>query len=290
MPIQRLLDNNRKWAQVEKERDPAYFERLLQQQNPEYLWIGCSDTRVPANKITGLEPGEVFVHRNVGNVVVHTDLNCLTVIDFAVDVLRVKHIIVVGHYGCSGVTRALERTHWGLADNWLRHIQDVHNKHQTLVDSAPDDESRLAVLCELNVIEQAVNVCRTSIVQNAWLKGIPVSIHGWIYSLRNGLLVDLGFSAMREEEIGRSCSSAIDKLAARYRLRGGPSNRGSRAISRPAGNLAKKRPPCRTKPMPSVAAFCDVEPHGYTRCARPHVTSKVPAVPRDPMFHRPPAR
>jgi carbonic anhydrase len=220
MPVQRLLDNNRKWAESEKKRDPAYFERLLQQQNPEYLWIGCSDSRVPANQITGLEPGEVFVHRNVGNVVVHTDLNCLTVIDFAVDLLRVKHIIVVGHYGCSGVTRALERSHSGLADNWLRHIQDVHNKHQALVDSAPDDETRLAVLCELNVIEQAVNVCRTSIVQDAWLKGIPVSIYGWIYSLRNGLLVDLGFSAMREEEVASSCSSAVSKLAARYELRG----------------------------------------------------------------------
>jgi carbonic anhydrase len=218
--LDHLKASNRAWASRMVASDPGFFQRLVNLQTPEYLWIGCSDSRVPANQITGLEPGEVFVHRNVGNVVVHTDLNCLTVIDFAVDLLRVKHIIVVGHYGCSGVTRALERSHSGLADNWLRHIQDVHNKHLALVDSAPDDETRLAVLCELNVIEQAVNVCRTSIVQDAWLKGIPVSIYGWIYSLRNGLLVDLGFSAMREEEVASSCSSAVSKLAARYELRG----------------------------------------------------------------------
>src|SRR5450755_1452022 len=171
-----LFENNRAWVKKMTAQDPDFFRRLATLQSPKYLWIGCSDSRVPANQITGLQPGEVFVHRNVANAVVHTDLNCLSVIDFAVDLLRVKHIIVVGHYGCSGVTRALERSHSGLADNWLRHIQDVHNKHLALVDSAPDDETRLAVLCELNVIEQAVNVCRTSIVQDAWLKGIPVSI------------------------------------------------------------------------------------------------------------------
>jgi carbonic anhydrase len=219
--LQRLIDNNRKWAQLETERDPAYFERLLQQQNPEYLWIGCSDSRVPANQITGLAPGEVFVHRNVGNVVVHTDLNCLTVIDFAVDLLRVKHIIVVGHYGCSGVKRALQRSDGGLADNWLRHIQDVHKKHQAPVDAASDGETQLAVLCELNVIEQAVNVCRTSIVQDAWRKGFPLSVHGWIYSLSNGLLVDLGFSSTRDEEIFSSCAAAVRQVGERYGLRAG---------------------------------------------------------------------
>jgi len=215
--LQRLIENNRRWAELETARDPAYFERLLQQQTPEYLWIGCSDSRVPANQITGLAPGEVFVHRNVGNVVVHTDLNCLTVIDFAVDLLRVKHIIVVGHYGCSGVKHALNRSSVGVADNWLRHIQDVQRKHEALMDAAPDDGKRLAALCELNVIEQAVNVCRTSIVQEAWRKGLPVSVHGWIYSLRDGLLVDLGFSSQRDEEIAASWGDAVGRVEARYR-------------------------------------------------------------------------
>ena len=215
--LQRLLDNNRRWALLETERDPAYFEKLLQQQTPEYLWIGCSDSRVPANQITGLAPGEVFVHRNVGNVVVHTDLNCLTVIDFAVDLLRVKHIIVVGHYGCSGVSRALERNNGGIAGNWLRHIQDVHTKHQALVDAVPE-RSRHALLCELNVIEQAVNVCRTSIVQEAWKKGLPLSVRGWIYSLRDGLLVDLGFSSTRDDQIASSSAAAIERLRERHQL------------------------------------------------------------------------
>ena len=218
--LQRLLDNNRNWARLEIERDPAYFEKLLKQQTPEYLWIGCSDSRVPANQITGLAPGEVFVHRNVGNVVVHTDLNCLTVIDFAVDLLRVKHIIVVGHYGCSGVQRALQRSDSGLADNWLRHIQDVQRKHHDRVESLPDDQTRLALLCELNVIEQAVNVCRTSIVKDAWRKALPVDVHGWIYSLRDGLLVDLGFSAASDDEVVASHAAALQQLDARYRLRG----------------------------------------------------------------------
>ena len=219
--LQRLMENNRRWARLETERDPAYFERLLQQQTPEYLWIGCSDSRVPANQITGLAPGEVFVHRNVGNVVVHTDLNCLTVIDFAVDLLRVKHIIVVGHYGCSGVRHALHRRSVGVADNWLRHIQDVHRKHEALIDSAPADDDQLAVLCELNVIEQAVNVCRTSIVQDSWRKGLPVSVHGWIYSLRDGLLVDLGFSSTRDEEIPAAYAAALGLVKERCRLRPG---------------------------------------------------------------------
>ncbi len=214
--LQRLLENNRRWAQLETERDPAYFERLLRQQNPEYLWIGCSDSRVPANQITGLAPGEVFVHRNVGNVVVHTDLNCLTVIDFAVDLLRVKHIIVVGHYGCSGVKRALHRSTGGLADNWLRHVQDVHRKHQALVDSASDEGNRLAMLCELNVLEQAANVCRTSVVQDAWRKGLSIGVHGWIYSLRDGLLVDLGFSCTRDEQILSACAAAAEQVGQRY--------------------------------------------------------------------------
>jgi carbonic anhydrase len=218
MSLQRLFENNRAWAQFEREQDPEFFERLLKQQAPEYLWIGCSDSRVPANQITGLAPGEVFVHRNIGNVVVHSDLNCLTVIDFAVDLLRVKHIIVVGHYGCSGVKRAFDRENGGLAVNWLRHIQDVHKKHQGLVDAAPDAGKQLAVLCELNVIEQAVNVCRTSVVQDAWRKGLPVSVNGWIYSLRDGLLIDLGFSSMQNEEIASSHAAAVRKVAERHAL------------------------------------------------------------------------
>lgn len=216
--LQRLFENNRAWAQFERERDPEFFERLLKQQAPEYLWIGCSDSRVPANQITGLAPGEVFVHRNIGNVVVHSDLNCLTVIDFAVDLLRVKHIIVVGHYGCSGVRRAFDREDTGLAVNWLRHIQDVHKKHRALVDSAPDAGKQLAVLCELNVIEQAANVCRTSIVQDAWRKGLPLSVNGWIYSLRDGLLIDLGFSSTRSEEILSTHAAAVRQVAERHAL------------------------------------------------------------------------
>jgi carbonic anhydrase len=217
--LQRLIDNNRRWAQLETERDPTFFERLLQQQSPEYLWIGCADSRVPANEITGLAPGEVFVHRNVGNVVVHTDLNCLTVIDFAVDLLRVKHIMVVGHYGCSGVKCAFQRSNVGLADNWLRHIQDVHKKHEALVNAAPDVETQFAVLCELNVIEQAVNVCRTTVVQDAWRKGLPLSVHGWIYSLRDGLLVELGFSAAGDEGVVSARAGAVAQVAERHELR-----------------------------------------------------------------------
>ena len=174
---------------------------------------------MPANQITGLAPGEVFVHRNVGNVVVHTDLNCLTVVDFAVDLLGVKHIIVVGHYGCSGVQRALEGGNAGLAGNWLRHIQDVHRQHQALVDAAPDEGRRHAVLCELNVVEQAVNVCRTSTVQEAWRKNRPLSVHGWIYSLRDGLLVDLGFAASGGEEIAPSWAAAVKGVETRHALR-----------------------------------------------------------------------
>ena len=182
---------------------------------------------MPANQIIGLAPGEVFVHRNVGNVVVHTDLNCLTVVDFAVDLLRVKHIIVVGHYGCSGVQRALHGSNAGLAGNWLRHIQDVHKQHQALVDSAASDESRQAVLCELNVVEQAVNVCRTSTVQEAWQKGLSVGVHGWIYSLQDGLLVDLGFAAARSEEIAASWSAAVKRVGERHGLDPGVARRGA---------------------------------------------------------------
>jgi carbonic anhydrase len=216
-PLQRLLDNNRRWARGEVERDPAFFEKLLRQQAPEYLWIGCSDSRVPANQITGLAPGEVFVHRNVGNLVVHTDLNCLSVIDFAVDLLRVKHVIVVGHHGCSGVRLALQRSAVGLTENWLRHIQDVHRAHAARVDAVDDEERRVNLLAELNVVEQAVNVCESTIVQSAWRRGAGLAVHGWIYSLRDGLLVDLGFAAAGAQQVAAARSAALARIAERYR-------------------------------------------------------------------------
>ncbi|MFN3565642.1 MAG: carbonate dehydratase [Burkholderiaceae bacterium] len=216
-PLQRLLDNNRRWARAEVQRDPAFFEKLLRQQTPEYLWIGCSDSRVPANQITGLAPGEVFVHRNVGNLVVHTDLNCLSVIDFAVDLLHVKHVLVVGHHGCSGVRLALQRAAAGLAENWLRHIQDVHRAHAAWVDAGGDEERRVNLLAELNVVEQAVNVCQSTIVQSAWRRGAQLAVHGWVYSLRDGLLVDLGFAAAGAGEVAAARSAALDRIAGRYR-------------------------------------------------------------------------
>jgi carbonic anhydrase len=216
-PLQRLLDNNRRWARSEIERDPGFFEKLLRQQTPEYLWIGCSDSRVPANQITGLAPGEVFVHRNIGNLVVHTDLNCLSVLDFAVDLLRVKHVIVVGHHGCSGVRLALQRATAGLAGNWLRHIRDVQRMHAALIAAVGDEQRRVDLLAELNVVEQAVNVCESMIVQAAWRGGAELTVHGWIYSLRDGLLVDLGFRAAGAEQVDAARSAALARIADRYR-------------------------------------------------------------------------
>ncbi|MDE1898961.1 MAG: carbonate dehydratase [Xanthomonadaceae bacterium] len=187
-----LLENNRRWAERLHERDPGFFRRLSQQQAPKYLWIGCSDSRVPANEIVDLPPGEVFVHRNVANVVVHADLNCLSVLQFAVDVLKVEHVMVVGHYGCGGVQAVLEERRVGLADNWLRHVGDVMHKHQAALAELDLPSLRHARLCELNVIEQAVNVCQTTTVQDAWERGQPLAVHGWIYSLFDGRLRDLG--------------------------------------------------------------------------------------------------
>jgi carbonic anhydrase len=189
-PLQALFDNNRAWSQRMRRSDPDFFAHLSRQQSPRYLWIGCSDSRVPANEIVDLLPGELFVHRNVANVVVHSDLNCLSVMQFAVDVLKVEHIIVCGHYGCSGVSAALQNRRVGLADNWLRHVQDVHLKHQTRVASCADTERRVNHLCELNVIEQVVNVCQTTIVGDAWDRGQPLSVHGWVYGLEDGLVRD----------------------------------------------------------------------------------------------------
>ena len=188
--LKHLFENNLVWANSVKENDPDFFTRLSKQQSPEYLWIGCSDSRVPANQITKLQPGEVFVHRNIANVVVHTDLNCLSVIQFAVEVLKVKHIIVCGHYGCGGIKAALENHEHGLIDNWLRHIKDVIRLHKSEF-SGLSHEEELDLLCELNVKEQVINICNTTIVQNAWKQGKNLSIHGWIYSIENGILKDL---------------------------------------------------------------------------------------------------
>jgi carbonic anhydrase len=197
--IDHLIDNNRAWAAERTRRDPEFFRRLSQLQAPEYLWIGCSDSRVPANEIVGLEPGELFVHRNVANVVVHADLNCLSVMQFAVDVLHVKHIIVCGHHGCGGVRAALHNDRIGLADNWLRHVQDVAIKHRTELDALTDIRAREDRLCELNVAEQVTNVCQTTVVRDAWARGQSLAVHGVVYDLRDGLLQDLGITATRVE-------------------------------------------------------------------------------------------
>lgn len=185
-----LLEKNRAWSEDIKAREPEFFSALAVQQNPKYLWIGCSDSRVPANQIVGLLPGEIFVHRNVANVVVHTDLNCLSVLQYAVDVLRVTDVLVVGHYGCGGVLAALQQLRLGLIDNWLRHIQDVRIKHAELLEKVPEDK-RHDRLCELNVIEQVVHVCETTIVQDAWARGQDLTVHGWVYSVADGIVRDL---------------------------------------------------------------------------------------------------
>jgi carbonic anhydrase len=191
--ISELLERNRAWAAAMVEEDADFFTALVDRQTPEYLWIGCSDSRVPANQIVGLSPGDVFVHRNVANVVVHTDLNCLSVLQYAVEVLAVRHVIVCGHYGCGGVEAALEGSRHGLIDNWLRHVQDVQAKHAAEISSLPE-ERRLARMCELNVIEQVANVCQTTVVEDAWERGQQLTVHGVVYDLTDGLLEDLGVS------------------------------------------------------------------------------------------------
>jgi carbonic anhydrase len=191
MQIAKLLDNNQAWAAERVKRDPTFFTRLAAQQAPEFLWIGCSDSRVPANEIVGLDPGELFVHRNVANVVVHTDLNCLSVLQFAVDVLEVKHVIVCGHYGCGGIHAAVEKQSHGLIDNWLRHVQDVERDYEDELALIADPQERENRLCELNVAEQVRNIARTTIVQDAWRRGHALQLHGWIYGLKDGLISDL---------------------------------------------------------------------------------------------------
>ena len=194
MSPKELLENNRQWARAAVASDPEYFSRLAHQQSPQYLWIGCSDSRVPANQIIGLAPGEVFVHRNIANVVVHTDLNCLSVIQFAVDILKVRHIILCGHYGCSGVHAAMTKHRIGLSDNWLRHVQDVATKHGDELDKVADEERRHRRLCELNAREQVENIAKCTAVQEAWERGQPLEVHGWIYDLKDGLIHDLNVS------------------------------------------------------------------------------------------------
>ncbi|MDR2016957.1 MAG: carbonate dehydratase [Burkholderiales bacterium] len=209
-----LLEQNRRWSQSVKERNQDFFRNLAAQQNPQYLWIGCADSRVPANEILGLEPGEVFVHRNVANVVVHTDLNCLSVLQYAVDALRVRHVLVVGHYGCGGVTAALHNTRLGLIDNWLRHVQDVRDKHRVRLMAIADPIRQLDRLCELNVLEQVLNLSETTIMRDAWARGQEVTVHGLIYGLEDGVLHDLNMPVSTDNELLSHYEAAIDRLFA----------------------------------------------------------------------------
>jgi carbonic anhydrase len=207
--LKRLLEQNRTWAEGITASDPEFFQSLAKQQNPRFLWIGCSDSRVPANQLIGMMPGEMFVHRNVANVVDHTDFNCLSVVQYAVDVLKVEHIIVCGHHSCGGVKAAMDNLQLGLIDNWLRHVQDVLHEHEDLLSKISDKDARLARLCELNVIEQVLNVGRTTIVQSAWQRGQELAIHGWIYGLEDGLLRDLGISIDNNEGLAATYQQAI---------------------------------------------------------------------------------
>ena len=208
--IQELFEHNRQWAQAKKDREPGFFTRLAQQQNPRYMWIGCADSRVPANEIIGLDPGEVFVHRNVANVVVHSDLNALSTIQFAVEHLKVKHIVVVGHYGCAGVRAALKGLRIGLADNWLRHIQDVRLRHRKRLEHLSPEEQE-DTLCEMNVIEQVGNVALSTVLQDAWERGQNVAVHGWIYGLRDGLLKNLDVTMTRSDTVVDVFSAALKR-------------------------------------------------------------------------------
>jgi carbonic anhydrase len=207
--LNHLFEKNKAWADRIREDEPDFFLNLSRQQSPAYLWIGCADSRVPANQIVGLQPGELFVHRNVANIVVHTDLNCLSVMQFAVDLLKVRHIIVCGHYGCSGVLAALRRDRLGLSDNWLRHVQDVRQKHEASLGKAGGDVAAARRLCELNVIEQVINVCQTTIALDAWERGQELSVHGWIYGLKDGLLRDLDVTVVSPDETLPAYQKAI---------------------------------------------------------------------------------
>jgi carbonic anhydrase len=207
-----LLERNRIWAERVEAEDPGFFSRLSKIQKPKYLWIGCSDSRVPANQIIDMAPGEVFVHRNVANVVVHTDLNCLSVIQYAIDVLEVEHILVVGHYGCAGVRAALDGQRVGLADNWIRHVKDVKHRHRTLVEAIDDDEIRHDRLCELNALEQTIHVCESTVVREAWARGQAVAVHAWVYSLRDGRVHDLGLSIDSPAALAEQYDPALERI------------------------------------------------------------------------------
>ena len=215
--LDELFRNNREWAAGILRQDPEFFTKLSRQQSPNYLWIGCADSRVPANQIVGLLPGDIFVHRNIANMVVHTDLNCLSVMQFAVDILKVKHIIVVGHYGCSGVQVAMRRQRVGLADNWLRHVQDVQEKHQHALQACDGETAAHDRLCELNVVEQVQNVCQTSIARDAWERGQELNVHGWIYGIADGIARDLGTTVSDFRETASVYQAALAKLAENQR-------------------------------------------------------------------------
>lgn len=211
--LQHLFDSNRSWAEQVSREIPGFFETLAKQQAPEYLWIGCSDSRVPANEIVGMLPGDIFVHRNVSNLVIHTDMNCLSVIQYAVTVLKVKHIMVVGHYGCGGVRASIESRPHGLIDNWLRHIRDIYLKHKHILTAWPEGDQRLDRLCEINAIEQAYNVCNSTIVQEAWQAGQTLSVHAWVYGLNNGLVKDLNFCVSDRADLEDDYQNAIATIA-----------------------------------------------------------------------------
>lgn len=211
--LHELLERNRNWSDRVQAEDPAFFSRLSKIQSPKYLWIGCSDSRVPANQVIDLNPGEVFVHRNIANVVVHTDLNCLSVIQFAIDVLKIKHILVVGHYGCAGVGAALDGSRVGLADNWIRHVKDVKHKHRAVVEAIDNYELRHDRLCELNALEQMINVCESTVVREAWARGQKLSTHAWVYSLRNGRVHDLGLSIDSPGALPEQYGPALQRIS-----------------------------------------------------------------------------
>ena len=216
MKLHQLFDKNRAWARDIERRTPGFFSRLQQQQSPEYLWIGCSDSRVPANEICGLLPGELFVHRNVANVVVHSDLNCLSVMEYAIDMLKVKHIMVVGHYGCGGVRAAMDDLKIGIVDNWIRHVKDVRNQHLDWRMALPEGQRRYDALCELNVLQQSFNVCQTTMVNEAWARGQQVVVHGWVYGLHNGLINDLSMTVSSPEDVAPVFAEALARLRERY--------------------------------------------------------------------------
>ena len=211
-----LFKKNVAWAESVKKSDPTFFEQLSKQQAPEYLWIGCSDSRVPANEIVGLMPGELFVHRNVANMVVHSDLNCLSVMQYAVEYLKVKHVIVCGHYGCGGVKASVERQRLGLIDNWLLNVQDVQYIHQSFLKDGQDSTELINKVCELNVAEQVVNVCKTNIIKDAWARGQELTVHGWIYSIADGLLKDLGVNVTHIQEMRAKYHVAVEEINKRY--------------------------------------------------------------------------